>query len=88
MSLLSLDKLKVLIYDSVTFIYTHSLRRESLFIFYFCMQANTVTLQLNLMENYIGNEGAKAISEMLKENCFISHLVRVFIVREIRRIIS
>lgn len=38
-------------------------------------QPNTVTLKVNLKENYIEDEGAKAIAEMLKENCYIIDLV-------------
>jgi len=34
-----------------------------------------VTLKINLMENSIGSEGAKAISDMLKENCYINDVV-------------
>ena len=39
------------------------------------LQTSTVTVKINLRENYIGSEGARAVAEMLKENCYITDLV-------------
>ena len=42
----------------------------------FPLQNNTATTQLDLSDNGLGTEGGVAIVSMLKENCYISHVVR------------
>ena len=37
-------------------------------------------VELDLYENYIGPSGAKAIANMLKENCYLASLVRITII--------
>lgn len=34
------------------------------------LKTNTVIVELDLYENYIGPSGAKAMANMLKENCY------------------
>ena len=46
-----------------------------LIVEYYNMQANTSVTHLDLSDNGLGTEGAIAISTMMKENCYISHLV-------------
>ena len=41
----------------------------------FC-QSNTTVTHLDLSDNGLGTEGGVAITAMLKENCYITHLVR------------
>ena len=39
------------------------------------MQSNTVVTELDLEDNWLEAAGAHYISDMLKENCYITHLV-------------
>ena len=41
----------------------------------FLLQSNTTITNLNLADNGIGPEGAIAIADMLKDNCYITKLV-------------
>lgn len=41
---------------------------------FFC-QSNTTVTELDLSDNGLGTEGGLAITTMLKENCYITHLV-------------
>ena len=38
-------------------------------------QSNTSVVNLNLQDNWLGTDGGSHICEMLKENCYITHLV-------------
>ena len=40
------------------------------------MQSNTCVTSLDLSDCGLGVEGAVAITTMLRENCYITHLVR------------
>lgn len=42
------------------------------------LQSNTSVIKLNLSDNWMGSEGAGYISEMLRENCYITDLVSFF----------
>lgn len=39
------------------------------------MQSNAKILSLDLTDNALGVEGAEVLCQMLRENCFITHLV-------------
>ena len=45
------------------------------FVEFVLMQSNTSILELNLMDNWLDEEAGSYICEMLKENCYITHLV-------------
>ena len=42
---------------------------------YLPLQSNTVVTDLDLSDNGLGVEGCLAIMAMMKENCYITHLV-------------
>lgn len=42
---------------------------------YLSRQSNTVVTHLDLSDNGLGMEGCLAITAMMRENCYITHMV-------------
>ena len=38
-------------------------------------QSNTTITRLDLSDNWLGSKGGLSVCEMLKENCYITHVV-------------
>lgn len=48
---------------------------DTLHVHHVIIQSNTIVTHLDLSDNGLATEGAIAIATMMKENCYITHLV-------------
>jgi Ran GTPase-activating protein (RanGAP) involved in mRNA processing and transport len=62
--------------DSVLTLKHHGLGAPGIRPVSAALSGNTVVTKLDLSDNWLGPKGVEHLTKMLKENCFITHLVK------------